>query len=87
MKSDVREKGTGQTSQENASIPKRLVIELTKRASEDLGWLVELEESNKTTVVNRALQVYRMIIEAQQRGQQLIITNRDDSKAQALYIV
>ena len=48
--------------------PKRLVVELGRRANADLLWAVDEVESNKTTVVNRALQVYRLILEAQANG-------------------
>ncbi|WP_199423075.1 hypothetical protein [Actinotalea solisilvae] len=51
-----------------AEAPRRLVVELNRRAATDLAWLVESEEVNKTTVVNRALQVYRLLVEAQRNG-------------------
>src|SRR4051812_38629041 len=39
----------------------RLVAELNRRASEDLDYLTELEELNRTIVVNRAIQIYAML--------------------------
>lgn len=52
-------------------IARRLVVELTKKSASDLGWLLGTEELNKTTLVNRAIQVYRMVIEAQRDGRTL----------------
>jgi hypothetical protein len=61
--------------------PRRLVVELGRRAAADLGWLVEEEEVNKTTVVNRAIQVYRLLIETQRNGGSIIVSDpkRGDS--------
>jgi len=52
---------------------KRLVIDLTRRSRADLAWLVETEEMNKTTVCNRAIQVYKLIIETQERGGNVMV--------------
>jgi hypothetical protein len=54
---------------------KRLVIELGRRASADLAWLVEEQEVNKTTVVNRAIQVYRLLIETQRNGGSIMLSD------------
>lgn len=53
----------------------RLVVELGRRATTDLAWLVDEEEINKTTVVNRALQVYRIIKETERNGGQVKISD------------
>lgn len=52
----------------NPEIAQRLVVDLNRRTRADLAWLCEIEELNKTTVVNRAVQVYRMLRDAQERG-------------------
>lgn len=54
-------------------VAKRLVVDLTRKSARDLAWLVEQEELNKTTLVNRAVQVYRLIMEAQLEGKQIVI--------------
>jgi hypothetical protein len=56
---------------------RRLVVELNSASASDLAWLQDVEELNKTTLVNRAVQVYRMVIEAQRNGGGLTI---DDPK-------
>ena len=55
--------------------PRRLVVELGRRAAADLAWLVESEEVNKTTVVNRAIQVYRLLMEAQRNGGEVRVSD------------
>lgn len=55
--------------------PRRLVVELGRRAASDLAWLVHEEEVNKTTAVNRALQVYRILIEAQHNGGEVLVAD------------
>lgn len=81
------ERPRARTSPSRSDGSKRLVVELTVRASADLAWLVDVEESNRTTVVNRAVQVYKMVMEAQLKGQRLIIADSDSSRAEAIYIV
>lgn len=71
----------------SSEIARRLVVELTTRAAQDLRWLVDAEEMNKTTIVNRAIQVYKRIIEAQRNDQRLMIGNPDGTKAEILYVV
>jgi hypothetical protein len=69
-------------------VSKRLVVELTKRASQDMSWLIAEEEANKTTIVNRALQVYKMVVEAQRAGDRVMIGDPEDpKKAHILYLV
>lgn len=67
--------------------PKRLVVELNRRADADLAWLTETEELNKTTVVNRAIQVYRMIVDAQLAGGDVVIENPTDRTAKHIRFV
>lgn len=64
-----------------AEFQRRLVVELGRQAAGDLAWLVEETEVNKTTVVNRAVQVYRLLIEAQNNGGSIMISDpaRGDS--------
>ena len=53
--------------------PRRLVVELNRRSAADLAWLTVEEELNKTTVVNRALQAYRILVEAAREGKSLLL--------------
>ena len=46
----------------------RLVIELSDKTRADLSWLVVVEQMNKTTLANRALQLLRSCVEHQQGG-------------------
>ena len=66
--------------------PRRLVVELGRRAAADLAWLVEQEEVNKTTAVNRAIQVYRLLIEAQRNGGSIMVDDPARGKA-TLHVV
>ena len=70
-----------------ASAPKRLVIELTQRAAADLAWLIEMEELNKTNVVNRAIQVYKRVIEAQANGGALVIDDPKRGEPQRVVVI
>lgn len=64
-----------QSDEKPADRPRRLVVELGRRAAADISWLVEEEEVNKTTVVNRAIQVYRLLIETQRNGGSIIVSD------------
>jgi hypothetical protein len=53
-----------------------------------MSWLIAEEEANKTTIVNRALQVYKMVVEAQRAGDRVMIGDPEDpKKAHILYLV
>lgn len=67
-------------------VPKRLVVELNKRSSADLAWLVETEELNKTTIVNRAIQVYATVIEAQLKGRSIAIVDTETGEGETIRI-
>jgi hypothetical protein len=47
---------------------KRLIVELNDRTDGLLTKLTEVEDMNKTTIVNRAVQVYDLITETQRSG-------------------
>jgi hypothetical protein len=66
---------------------KRLVVETNRRTAADLAWLAEEEELNKTTLVNRAVQVYRMIIEAQRNGGAVLIEDPTKGTTERLRFV
>lgn len=51
----------------------RLVVELTRATSSELDDLVEFEELNKTTIVNRALQMYAFLRKAERDGGQILL--------------
>jgi hypothetical protein len=67
--------------------PRRLVVELNKRPAQDLQWLVDSEELNKTTIVNRALQVYKHIVELQQRGGSVLLEDPTKDHPERMLIV
>lgn len=46
----------------------RLVVQLTRRGQDDLGYLIATEELNKTVIIHRALKLYRRVVESDQRG-------------------
>lgn len=78
----VRTRGPVNETNEVKSKPsRRLVVELGRRADADLAWLVNEEEVNKTTLVNRAIQVYRILVETQKNGGSIMVTDpvRGDS--------
>lgn len=72
---------------EPAEIPRRLVVELNKRSSRDLGELVEIEELNKTTIVNRAIQVYALIRHIELEGGRVYIQDSGAGELQRLRII
>jgi hypothetical protein len=49
-------------------IPTRLVVDLSRRSRADLMWLMDSEDLNKTAIVHRAIQLYRLAREAQVAG-------------------
>ena len=51
----------------------RLVVELNRAVALMLDELVELEGTNKTTVVNRAIHAYHMLRLAQEEGGQVLL--------------
>lgn len=63
----------GKPTESKSEVPRRLVVEMGRRAAADVAWLVEEEEVNKTTIVNRAIQVYRLLMEAQKNGGSIMV--------------
>ena len=49
----------GRADQEE--VPRRLVVEMSRQSAQDLGEMVTVEELNKTTVINRAIQLYALV--------------------------
>lgn len=62
----------------------RLVVELTRATGAQLDELVELEELNKTTIVNRALQVYAFLRKAERDGGQLLLLDAGETTPQRI---
>lgn len=63
---------------------RRLVVELTRASAADLARFVSEEDVNKTTIVNRALAVYRTIRAAEKEGGKVLIR---DSSGEMLRLV
>jgi hypothetical protein len=75
------------TGRRAAESKPRLVVELSQRAAAMLDDLVELEELNKTTVVNRAIQVYGMLRKAEASGGTVLLAEREgDELARVRFI-
>lgn len=62
----------------------RLVVELSKTSASLLEDLVDLEELNKTTVVNRAIQVYALLRKAEAAGGQVLLVESDSAAPQRI---
>lgn len=58
-------------------MPKRLVVELHDRVAEILDDRVTRESLNKTTIVNRAVQVYGFLADAQDEGRAVFVQDGD----------
>jgi hypothetical protein len=72
---------------EPVGIPRRLVVELNSHSSKDLSELVAIEELNKTTIVNRAIQLYAMIRHTELKGGRVYIQDPGASELQRLRII
>jgi hypothetical protein len=62
----------------------RLVVELTRATTVELDDLVEIEELNKTTIVNRALQLYALLRKAERDGGQILLLEAGESAPQRI---
>jgi hypothetical protein len=62
----------------------RLVVELTRATTVELDDLVEIEELNKTTIVNRALQMYAFLRKAERDGGQILLLEAGESAPQRI---
>lgn len=56
---------------------RRLVVELSKRTAVALAKLSEREQLNKTTIVNRAIQVYELVTDTQESGGVVLFEDRN----------
>ena len=65
---------------------RRLTVELNDRSRTDLLWVAALEGLNRTTVVNRALQVYRMVVETQRNGGWIAVSDPTKNGGQAMTV-
>lgn len=69
-----------------ADVPRRLVVELNARTAATLAELVDEEELNKTTIVNRAVQVYALLSRAQRDGAALRIATADGAEREVHFL-
>lgn len=71
-----------ETKKRSMSKPrKRLVVELGEKSESDLDKLIVSEETNKTTVVNRSIQLFQLIREIEQRGGSVILEDPERGRA------
>lgn len=64
----------------------RVTVNLTKRSSEALSEVAEATGDNKTTVINRSLQIYRYIERETQDGKELAFISKADGTIQKVTI-
>jgi hypothetical protein len=65
----------------------RLVVELNRATAADLDELVELEELNKTTITNRALQLYAMLRKVQRDGGQILLQDAGAKEPERIHFL
>jgi hypothetical protein len=65
----------------------RLVVELSSTTAEMLNELCDIERLNKTTVVNRAIQVYHLLRMAQASGGQVQMSDSKDGELQRVHFI
>jgi hypothetical protein len=65
----------------------RLVVELSPMAAAMLNELCDLEHLNKTTVVNRAIQVYHLLRMAEAAGGQVLLSESKDGSLQRVRFI
>lgn len=68
-----------------ANIVRRLIVELNQRSDDDLTRAAEAEQITKTTVVNRAIQVYEMVRANQAAGGHIIRVNPDGTSEKVTF--
>lgn len=56
---------------------RRMVIELTEKTSQALSRREENEELNPTTLFNRAMQIYDVLMTAQENGERIMLGDRE----------
>lgn len=66
--------------------PRRLVVELTSEASDSLDELTSREQVNKTTVVNRALKLYRLLRRADAAGGGVYLLTKDGDMERLVFV-
>lgn len=67
--------------------PRRLVVELGGQNANELADLVNLEDLNKTTIVNRAIQLYALVRKLEREGGRLYMQERDSKELQRLLLL
>lgn len=78
---------TSKPRERDAAAPKRLVVELNRLAHQELSEMGELESLNKTTLVNRAIQVYALVRKAELNGDKILIEDAKTSDVQRIRII
>ena len=68
-------------------VPKRLVVELSRRNTVRLNQLVDSLELNKTNVVNRAIQVLHLLHEIEESGGRIFVQEANDDSPQRTRLV
>jgi hypothetical protein len=77
---------TGRRGTSDGDVPRRLVVELGAQAAADLAALVETEDLNKTTLVNKAIQLYAIIRKQEREGKSVVLKDRDQRETLLLML-
>jgi hypothetical protein len=65
----------------------RLVVELSALAAGNLNELCQMDQSNKTTVVNRAIKVYHVLRTAEAAGGEILISDSKRGQIQRMLFI
>jgi hypothetical protein len=67
--------------------PRRLVVELGAQAAADLTELVRSEDLNKTTLVNKAIQLYAILRNHEREGGRILLQESETKEVQRLLLL
>lgn len=78
---------TAQPRDGEGTAPKRLVVELNRLSAQELDDMGQIEGLNKTTLVNRAIQVYALVRKAELDGDKILIEDCKTAATQRVRII
>lgn len=68
-----------------STVVRKLIVELNQRSDDDLTRAAEAEQTTKSTVVNRAIQVYEMVRANQAAGGYIVRVNPDGTSEKVTF--